>query len=67
MTNRPTPHSFDARIKAVFRHRLVARDLMTRYLDWPLEDALDLQRIAALPQEWIDAGPDPERRLADLA
>ena len=65
MSDRPTPHPFDARIKAVFHHRSVARDLMP-YLGWPSGDALDLSRIAALPQEWIATGPNLERRLADL-
>ena len=66
MSDRLTPNPFDVRVKAVFRHRIVARDLMP-YLEGPFEDALDLHRIVALPQEWIADGPDLERRLADLA
>ena len=66
MSDHLTPNPFDVRIKSVFRHRIVARDLMP-YLERPFEDALELHRIAALPQEWIAVGPDLERRLADLA
>ena len=55
---------FDARVKAVFRHLPMARDLMP-YLDWPSGDEPDLSRIEALPQEWITAGRNLERRTAD--
>ena len=68
---RPTPNQFDERVKAVFRHRVVARDLALRHLEvaWPPGDEPDLSRIEALPQEWIATGPTGrtlERRLADL-
>ena len=60
---------FDARVKAVFRHLIVARDLMTHHLDldWPPGDEPDPSRIEALPQEWIAPGRNLERRTADLA
>ena len=66
MSDRLTSNPFDARVKSVFRHPIVARDLMIPYLGGPFGDALELHRITALPQEWIAAGPDLERRLADL-
>ncbi len=68
MSDRPAPHQFDARVKAVFRHRVVARDLARWHLKlaWPPGDELDPSRIEALPQEWIATGSDLERRLADL-
>ena len=35
-------------------------------LDWPSGDEPNLSRIEALPQEWITAGHNLERRTADL-
>ena len=51
MSDRPAPNQFDARVKAVFRHRVVARDLALWHLDlaWPPGDEPDLSRIEALP------------------
>ena len=68
MSDRPTPNQFDERVKVVFRHRVVARDLALRHLEvaWPPGDEPDLSRIEALPQEWIATGRPLERRLADL-
>ena len=59
---------FDARVKAVFRHLIVARDLMTHHLalDWPPGDEPNMSRIEALPQEWIAPGRNLERRTADM-
>ena len=65
MSHRLTPNQFDARVKAVFRHLIVARALMP-YLNWPSGDEPDLSRIEALPQEWIATGRNLERRMADL-
>ena len=65
MSARPTPNQFDARIKAVLRHPIAARDMMP-FLDWPPEDEPDPSRIEALPQEWIAPGRPLERRTADL-
>ena len=67
MSDRPAPNPFDARIKSVFRHFTVARDLIIWHLalKWPPGEAPDPSRIEAWPQEWIATGPDRERRLAD--
>ncbi len=67
MSDRSAPNPFDARVKSVFRHRVVARDLARWHLNlaWPPGDELDPSRIEAWPQEWIATGPDLERRLAD--
>ena len=68
MSDRPTPNQFDERVKSVFRHRVVARDLALWHLEvaWPPGDEPDLSRIEALPQEWIATGRTLERRIADL-
>ncbi len=64
-SRRALSNLFDVRVKTVFRHLPVARDL-TPYLDWPPGNELDLSRIEALPQEWIATGRNLERRIADL-
>ena len=61
-------NQFDVRVKVIFRHLAIARDLAIRHLDLGLAAGgePDLSRIEALPQEWIATGRTLERRLADL-